>query len=217
MNGINSKHQLDFTCFSQNNTHAIRMQFRMIPPVHIVSRSLIVALAALGASLTFANHAGAADSGKIVIQVDKPGARISPMFYGLMTEEINYSYDGGLYGELIQNRIFKNVPRGGRGRGPATPPQTLFASSSLDEATGDIILKVVNAVETQQQMEINVEGVPMIGKTAKMEVLTGGLTDVNSIAEPMKVAPKSSMIDASTKFVREFPGNTVTVIRFSTK
>jgi hypothetical protein len=57
----------------------------------------------------------------------------------------------------------------------------------------------------------------MIGKTAKMEVLTGGLTDVNSIAEPMKVAPKSSMIDASTKFVREFPGNTVTVIRFSTK
>src|ERR1035437_1865649 len=95
MNGINSKHQLDFTCFSQNNTHAIRMQFRMIPPVHIVSRSLIVALAALGASLTFAKHAGAADSGKIVIQVDKPGARISPMFYGLMTEEINYSYDGG--------------------------------------------------------------------------------------------------------------------------
>jgi len=25
-----------------------------------------------------------------------------------MTEEINYSYDGGLYAELIRNRIFKN-------------------------------------------------------------------------------------------------------------
>jgi alpha-N-arabinofuranosidase len=34
------------------------------------------------------------------------------MFYGLMTEEINYSYEGGLYGELIQNRIFRN-PKGG--------------------------------------------------------------------------------------------------------
>ncbi len=30
------------------------------------------------------------------------------MFYGLMTEEINHSYDGGLYAELIQNRVFKD-------------------------------------------------------------------------------------------------------------
>ena len=32
------------------------------------------------------------------------------MLYGLMTEEINHSYDGGLYGELIQNRAFKDDP-----------------------------------------------------------------------------------------------------------
>src|SRR5476651_551709 len=69
--------------------------------------------------------ANAAEPGKIIIQADKPGAKISPTFYGLMTEEINYSYEGGLYGELIQNRIFKNAPRGGRGRrggnGDGTP------------------------------------------------------------------------------------------------
>ena len=29
---------------------------------------------------------------------------VSPRFYGLMTEEINHSYDGGLYAELVQNR-----------------------------------------------------------------------------------------------------------------
>ncbi len=106
---------------------------------------------------------------------------------------------------------------GGRGRGPTTPPQTLFASSSLDEATGDVILKVINAVETPQQMEISLEGAPVIGKTARMEVLTGGLTEVNSIAEPVKVAPKSSTIAASAKFVCEFSEHSVTVIRFSTK
>ena len=55
--------------------------------------------------------------GKIVVQVDKPGAKIDPMFYGLMTEEINYSYEGGLYGESIQNRIFRN-PQGGGGSAP---------------------------------------------------------------------------------------------------
>ncbi|MEO5681268.1 MAG: alpha-L-arabinofuranosidase C-terminal domain-containing protein [Chitinophagaceae bacterium] len=38
----------------------------------------------------------------------KPGANVSPMLYGLMTEEINHSYDGGLYAELIRNRIFKD-------------------------------------------------------------------------------------------------------------
>jgi alpha-N-arabinofuranosidase len=110
------------------------------------------------------------------------------------------------------------APAARRGRGgPGAPTQTLFASSSRDEATGDVILKVVNAAETPQQVEISLDGVKSVGKTAKMEVLTGGLTDVNSIAEPMKVVPKSSTIDASAKFVREFPGNSVSVIRFSTK
>ena len=92
----------------------------------LFSRSVLLGLAALAASLVITAPASAADPGKIVVQVDKPGAKISPMFYGLMTEEINYSYDGGLYGELIQNRIFKNPTGGGGGRGGrgavAAPP-----------------------------------------------------------------------------------------------
>jgi alpha-N-arabinofuranosidase len=39
-------------------------------------------------------------------------AQVTPTFYGLMTEEINYSYDGGLYGELIRNRSFRDDPDG---------------------------------------------------------------------------------------------------------
>lgn len=62
-------------------------------------------------------YAADANPGKIIVQADKPGDRISPLFYGLMTEEINYSYKGGLYGELIQNRIFRNPS--GRGNGSA--------------------------------------------------------------------------------------------------
>jgi alpha-L-arabinofuranosidase len=38
------------------------------------------------------------------IQTDKPVGKVSPTLYGLMTEEINYSYDGGLYGELVNSR-----------------------------------------------------------------------------------------------------------------
>ena len=29
------------------------------------------------------------------------------MLYGLMTEEINHSYDGGLYAEMVDNRTFR--------------------------------------------------------------------------------------------------------------
>ncbi len=46
--------------------------------------------------------------GTLSVDVQHPGVKISPIFYGLMTEEINHSYDGGLYGELIQNRIFRD-------------------------------------------------------------------------------------------------------------
>lgn len=40
----------------------------------------------------------------LAIQVDQPTAKVSPMLYGLMTEEINFSYDGGLYPELVRDR-----------------------------------------------------------------------------------------------------------------
>ena len=44
------------------------------------------------------------------VDVAHPGAQINPAFHGLMIEEINHALDGGLYGELIQNRVFQNDP-----------------------------------------------------------------------------------------------------------
>src|SRR5271156_5839970 len=53
---------------------------------------------------------GQTTSATPVLNIDagKVTAQVSPTLYGLMTEEINYSYEGGLYGELIQNRIFRD-------------------------------------------------------------------------------------------------------------
>ena len=44
----------------------------------------------------------------LTVQVDKPLHSVSPMLYGLMTEEINYSYDGGLYPEMVRNRVMRD-------------------------------------------------------------------------------------------------------------
>jgi alpha-N-arabinofuranosidase len=44
------------------------------------------------------------------IKADQSVGNVSPTLYGLMTEEINYSYEGGLYAELIANRTFDSAP-----------------------------------------------------------------------------------------------------------
>jgi alpha-N-arabinofuranosidase len=49
----------------------------------------------------------AADAVVLQIKAAQVAAHVSPMLYGLMTEEINFSYDGGLYAELVRNRSFK--------------------------------------------------------------------------------------------------------------
>ena len=58
------------------------------------------------------------------IDLGKKGPAIPPTFGGLMTEEINHSYDGGLFAELIQNRTFQDpAPRraAGAAAGSARP------------------------------------------------------------------------------------------------
>jgi alpha-N-arabinofuranosidase len=44
---------------------------------------------------------------KITVDVNKPGAKISPTMYGVFFEDINFGADGGLYPELVKNRSFE--------------------------------------------------------------------------------------------------------------
>ena len=45
--------------------------------------------------------------GKLIVQADQPGARISPTMWGIFFEDINLGADGGLYAELVKNRSFE--------------------------------------------------------------------------------------------------------------
>src|SRR5579883_1100564 len=76
--------------------------------MRIVSRLLACLACALIAGLLFGP--AAADPARLVVHLDQPGIAISPTFYGLMTEEINHSYDGGLYAELVRNRNLQDDP-----------------------------------------------------------------------------------------------------------
>jgi alpha-L-arabinofuranosidase len=97
---------------------------------------------------------------------------------------------------------------------PAKPTEPIFAAASRVDSTGEVILKVVNVVGVPQQLEINLQGVPSISKDATIQTLQGDPWVQNSVDEPTKIAPKTGNIDdAGTKFVHEFPADSVTVIR----
>ena len=64
---------------------------------------LMLIMAASTLSVIAQSSSGVAQLNLDVTRIVSP---ISPTLYGLMTEEINHSYDGGLYAEMIQNRAF---------------------------------------------------------------------------------------------------------------
>ncbi len=70
------------------------------------------------------------------IQADKPVAKVSPILYGLMTEEINHSYDGGLYAELVRNRAFDADQRSREDRWLVLRNGDARASIETDKSTG---------------------------------------------------------------------------------
>ena len=61
---------------------------------------------ALLLAILIATGFGLAASPAFTVDATRSAGKVSPKLYGLMTEEINHAYDGGLYAELIQNRAF---------------------------------------------------------------------------------------------------------------
>ncbi len=73
-------------------------------------RNLVAGAAAVSAMVAGAQTGTPAN---LNIDLSKPLHTVSPMLYGLMTEEINYSYDGGIYAEMVRNRTFQDHGFGG--------------------------------------------------------------------------------------------------------
>jgi alpha-N-arabinofuranosidase len=88
-------------------------------------------------TIVLAFHSPAAPT--FTVDASRPAGKVSPLFYGLMTEEINHSYDGGLYAELIQNRAFLDS---------ATTPVHWSVMNDAD-AAASIALDPTNSVNDQ--------------------------------------------------------------------
>lgn len=75
---------------------------------------------------------------------------------------------------------------------PETTPLQFF-SSGYDEATGEVIVKVVNSEAQSYPLRIKLDGVDSVEKTGKVISLSAASDmDENSFEEPMKISPKES-------------------------
>jgi alpha-N-arabinofuranosidase len=79
------------------------------------------------------------------VDASRSAGPVSPTLYGLMTEEINHSYDGGLYAELIRNRAFLD--------GANAPA---YWSVVSDDAAADIALDPTNSFNDKLTMSLRV-------------------------------------------------------------
>ena len=94
------------------------------------------------------------------IQLDKPVHAVSPTLYGLMTEEINYSYDGGLYAEMVRNRTFQDHGFGGVAHWNIEHMGNSIAAMTIDRTEGpSAALEESLAIEVKQADANNRAGV----------------------------------------------------------
>ena len=94
---------------------------------------------------------------------------------------------------------------------------SLYAAASRDQASGDLIVKAVNASADPLATEIDLTGARLTGQGQAIVLTSEHATDENSLAEPTKVAPKSEDIQfQGASLARTFPGNSFTILRLKT-
>lgn len=91
----------------------------------------------------------------------------------------------------------------------------LYASSSFDRKTAEIILVVVNSAGQECPAEVRIDGAQGVGSEGRQIVLRADRLDAeNSVAKPLEVAPKESGLSVSgPSFRHAFPSQSVSVLR----
>lgn len=96
-------------------------------------------------------------------------------------------------------------------------PETemLYVTSSVEESSGDVIIKAVNLRDAEVESKIEVNGISGDRRTVKIYSMSGNdAHDVNSFDEPDKVCTSNSEMQVSgNSFIYKFPPLSLTVFR----
>jgi len=132
-----------------------------------------------------------------------------------------------LHGDEILATGSQNIPtrewqpRAGRS-GVAPPPRQLrdlFFDVTRDSKSGLIYLKIVNTGGTARPVQVEIAGAPTVRPEGEAVVLAAGSPDeTNSLEQPRKIVPRTIKADGlGSRFLREFPPYSISVLKVSTK
>jgi Concanavalin A-like lectin/glucanases superfamily/Alpha-L-arabinofuranosidase C-terminal domain len=99
----------------------------------------------------------------------------------------------------------------------APNPAGLYASSTYNKSSGQIIVKAVNAYNAPVVTAFNVAGAGSVSPNATLiQLISANATDENSLASPTHVFPVTNLIaNAGTNFTVTLPANSLSVLRLS--
>ncbi|MBW5448253.1 hypothetical protein GE107_19590 [Cohnella sp. CFH 77786] len=114
---------------------------------------------------------------------------------------------------LDENKLFDIANAGAKYPGP------LYGSSTIDEETGDIIVKAVNMSGTPQLSRLQINGKDYLnGEAAVFELSSDSLLTENSFEQPTAAEPVAKTVAGiASTFEYEFPAHSVTIMRIRTK
>lgn len=94
----------------------------------------------------------------------------------------------------------------------------LFASAVMDEASHEVIVKVINPHSKAQSCALELIGLPAGSTRAQVTVLAGASgADENSFESPLKVAPRTQVKEISSPFLHDFLPLSATVLRIGAR
>jgi alpha-N-arabinofuranosidase len=139
----------------------MRISSKSLAPETATTRRVMPKIALLALASALSRICMAQSPGVTLnIQLDKPAHAVSPTLYGLMTEEINYSYDGGLYAEMVRNRTFQDHGFGGVAHWNIEHMGNSIATMAVDQTEGpSVALQHSLAIDVKQADTANRAGV----------------------------------------------------------
>ena len=138
---------------------------------------------------------------------------------GIVGNEVNGSIETGRWYDIrieVAGRRVRCYLDGQLLHDVATPAiRSLYASATRDNASGEVIVKVVNVAAEAIAAEVELAGVRETAGNGRAVVLTSSSPlDENTLESPIKVAPQSRPLPVGGRtFAHEFPGNSLTVLR----
>jgi alpha-L-arabinofuranosidase len=98
------------------------------------------------------------------------------------------------------------------------PMVPLYACASREQASGDVIVKVVNVSASAQNLTVDLQGTKDVASAARIIELSGERADENTLDAPTKIVPVTKKADvAGPTFTYSFSANSLTILRVKAK